>query len=80
MPDSAHVSFGQAPHTPRMMMPPPAARSSLINVGEKVRLPEGQIGILRYVGSISGKSGEFAGVELVDEWASQGRHNGDFNG
>lgn len=62
-----------------MMMPPPKAAVPF-RIGDRVRLPEGQFGILRYVGPISGKNGEFAGVELLDEWASQGRHNGEFNG
>lgn len=49
-------------------------------VGDTVRLPEGQKGIIRYLGPVKGKSGEFAGIELIDEWTGEGRHNGDFNG
>lgn len=80
MPDSTTLMTGQTPLTPRMMMPPPISKLPPINVGDKVRLPEGQLGILRYVGPIIGKSGDFAGVELLGEWSSQGRHNGEFNG
>lgn len=72
-----------------MKMPPPpfppsgsasGAPAPVFNLGDIVKLPEGQQGILKYIGQISGKAGEFAGVELIDEWASQGRHNGEFNG
>lgn len=57
-----------------------SASLSSPNIGDTVRLPDGQQGILRYAGPIAGKSGDFAGIELIDEWASQGRHNGEYNG
>lgn len=50
------------------------------SLGDTVWLPDGQKGILHYIGPIDGKKGEFAGVELIEEWASNGRHNGEFNG
>jgi hypothetical protein len=49
-------------------------------VGDNVTLPDGQGGILRYVGKIQGKPGEYAGVELTGEDAVHGRHSGSYNG
>lgn len=51
-----------------------------LSVGDNVSLPEGQRGILRYVGKIQGKPGEYAGVELTGEDAVHGRHSGSCNG
>lgn len=58
----------QQPTTPRLF------------IGDRVTLPEGQEGILRYIGTIHGKNGEFAGVELINEFSNMGRHNGEFEG
>lgn len=69
--------FTSSQQQPRLLS---SSTGSPFSIGDKVRLPEGQYGILRYVGPITGKPGDFAGVELVDEWAMQGRHNGEFNG
>lgn len=49
-------------------------------MGDTVQLPNGHVGILRYIGQIDGKAGEFGGVELVGEYEESGRHNGMFNG
>lgn len=51
-----------------------------LDIGDTVHLPDGQQGILRFVGQIDGKVGEFAGIELVNEWVSCGKHNGEFEG
>lgn len=59
---------------------PAAQKVPVFAIGDRIRLPERQQGILRYIGPIQGKAGEFAGVELIDEWACQGRHNGEYNG
>lgn len=70
----------QPPVTPTMKRRQPLVNIASPNIGDTVKLPDGQLGILRYVGPITGKPGEFAGIELIQEWASQGRHNGEFNG
>lgn len=70
-------ALSQPPKTPRSLA---SAASVRLNIGDKVTLPEGQTGILRYVGTIEGKSGEFAGVELIGDHVSMGRHNGDHDG
>lgn len=51
-----------------------------LTIGDRVTLPDGQVGLLRYVGPIDGKHGDFAGVELIEEYASMGRHNGEHEG
>lgn len=35
---------------------------------------------MRYVGPIESKDGEYAGIELIDGWASQGLHSGEYRG
>lgn len=51
-----------------------------IKVGDQVTLPEGQQGIVRYVGRVDSKPGEFAGIELLKGWESHGRHSGVYGG
>ncbi|CAN6596269.1 hypothetical protein TRVA0_001S02520 [Trichomonascus vanleenenianus] len=51
-----------------------------LSIGDPVTLPNGEHGILRYVGKVQGKPGEYAGVELVGEFESQGKHSGTFEG
>jgi CAP-Gly domain len=63
------------PSTPRTSVRPAGLR-----VGDSVTLPDGQTAILKFIGKIQGKPGEYAGVELIGEHASQGKHSGSFNG
>lgn len=49
-------------------------------MGDNVTLPDGQQGVLCYVGKIQGKPGEYAGVELTGDDAVHGRHSGSYNG
>lgn len=74
------IASDQDPVTPKYLRGSTLANFSSISLGDSVILPDGQQGILRYVGPVEGKTGEFAGVELIKEWASQGRHNGEFEG
>lgn len=67
-----------SPSTPRTARPTGGLCG--LRVGDSVTLPDGQAAILKYVGKIQGKMGEYAGVELVGEYASQGRHSGTYNG
>ncbi|ANB11428.1 hypothetical protein AWJ20_4238 [Sugiyamaella lignohabitans] len=67
------------PLTPRTPRPSGLTRTGL-NIGDTVTLPEGQRAILRFVGKIQGKPGEYAGVELIGDYESQGRHSGTYNG
>lgn len=64
----------QPPKTPR------SASSLKLSIGDKVTLPDGQSAILRYIGPIQGKDGEFAGVELTGDFVSMGKHSGTYEG
>lgn len=72
--------FAELQQTPRLkklqsFLPPPR-----LTVGDAVHLPDGQQAVIRYIGSISNKDGEFAGIELMEEWANQGFHSGEYDG
>lgn len=76
-PPPTQISTPAPAKTPRSLVPPILQK---LSIGDNVSLPEGQHGILRYIGPINGKNGEFAGVELIGEYSSLGRHNGYFEG
>jgi len=49
-------------------------------VGNTVEVPGGMIGVVKYIGSVKGKAGVFAGVELSKEYAARGKNDGDVDG
>ncbi|KAL6712054.1 hypothetical protein ACN47E_003097 [Coniothyrium glycines] len=51
-----------------------------IRVGDAVDVPGGMHGQVKFVGSIQGKAGVFAGVELSREHASRGKNDGAVDG
>lgn len=51
-----------------------------IAVGDSVDVPGGMHGVVQFVGSIRGKAGVFAGVELSREYAARGKNNGEVDG
>lgn len=51
-----------------------------IDVGDTVDVPGGMHGVVRFIGSVRGKKGVFAGVELSREFASRGKNDGDVDG
>lgn len=51
-----------------------------IDVGDTVDVPGGMVGVVKFVGSIRGKQGVFAGVELSREYAARGKNNGSVDG
>ncbi|CDK24121.1 unnamed protein product [Kuraishia capsulata CBS 1993] len=51
-----------------------------LSIGTTVDLPGGGLGVLRFKGQVEGKTGLFAGVELVGDSVSMGRNSGDFKG
>lgn len=51
-----------------------------IDVGDTVDVPGGMVGVVKFVGSIRGKQGVFAGVELNREYAARGKNNGAVDG
>ncbi|ORY19391.1 hypothetical protein BCR34DRAFT_471699 [Clohesyomyces aquaticus] len=51
-----------------------------IEVGDTVDVPGGMYGVVKFIGSVRGKKGVFAGVELGREYASRGKNDGDVEG
>lgn len=51
-----------------------------IEVGDLVDVPGGMNGVVKFVGSVRGKPGVFAGVELSREFAPRGKNDGDVEG
>lgn len=51
-----------------------------IEVGDNVDVPGGMNGVVKFVGSVRGKKGVFAGVELSRDFASRGKNDGDVEG
>lgn len=49
-------------------------------IGDLVEVPGGWHGTVMYVGSVSGRSGQFLGVDLIALDADKGRHDGTYNG
>jgi len=51
-----------------------------VEVGELVDVPGNMHGTVKFVGSVYGKKGTFAGVELSEEFADRGKNSGDVEG
>ncbi|KAJ4400183.1 hypothetical protein N0V91_008861 [Didymella pomorum] len=51
-----------------------------IDIGDLVDVPGGMHGVVKFVGSIRGKKGVFAGVELSRAFASRGKNDGAVDG
>lgn len=51
-----------------------------LQVGDLVNVPGGMYGTVKYLGSVAGKPGRFAGIELGAEHAQRGKNNGDVDG
>ncbi|PYH46622.1 CAP-Gly domain containing linker protein BIK1 [Aspergillus saccharolyticus JOP 1030-1] len=51
-----------------------------VQVGDLVNVPGGMYGTVKYLGSVAGKPGKFAGIELASEHARRGKNNGDVEG
>ncbi|KAH8676305.1 hypothetical protein BX600DRAFT_432822 [Xylariales sp. PMI_506] len=51
-----------------------------ISVGDTVDVPGNMYGTVRFVGSVGGRKGTFAGVELHPDFAGRGKNNGDVDG
>lgn len=58
----------------------PGRPSSDASIGDVVDVPGGMYGTVRFVGSVQGKGGIYAGVELNNEFASRGKNSGDVDG
>lgn len=64
------------------MIPTTPGRASAADhaLGDIVDVAGGMLGTVRFVGSVPGKKGTFIGVELLPEFASRGKNNGDVDG
>jgi len=51
-----------------------------LRVGDTVNVPGGMHGTLKFIGTVDGKNGTFAGVELASEYAARGKNSGDVGG
>ncbi|WYZ34782.1 hypothetical protein EsH8_I_001058 [Colletotrichum jinshuiense] len=62
---------------------PPATPSKARNdffVGDVVEVPGNMLGTVRFIGSVEGKKGTFAGVELHPEFSQRGKNSGEVEG
>ncbi|KAK3397621.1 hypothetical protein B0T20DRAFT_225022 [Sordaria brevicollis] len=51
-----------------------------VTIGDIVEVPGNMTGTVRFIGSVDGRKGIFAGVELHREFASRGKNSGDVDG
>lgn len=51
-----------------------------VEMGDLVDVPGNMYGTVKFVGTVYGKKGTFAGVELSEEFADRGKNNGDVDG
>ena len=51
-----------------------------VQFGDLVNVPGGMYGTVRYLGTVAGKPGKFAGIELGAEHAKRGKNSGDVEG
>lgn len=51
-----------------------------VSVGDPVDVPGNMYGVVRFVGSVQGKKGVFAGVELDPDFPGRGKNSGDVDG
>ena len=51
-----------------------------IEVDDMVDVPGGMYGTVKFIGTVHGKKGVFAGVELASEFAPRGKNDGDVDG
>lgn len=68
---AAQMSQRQSPH---------AGDGAEVEVGDLVDVPGNMYGTVKFVGTVYGKKGTFAGVELSEEFADRGKNNGDVDG
>lgn len=59
---------------------PSRAGGDDLEVGDLVDVPGNMYGTVKFVGTVQGKNGTFAGVELSEEFSARGKNNGDVDG
>jgi hypothetical protein len=66
------------PHN--MATTPSRAEDNDVVEGDAVDVPGNMSGTVRFIGSVNGRKGTFAGVELHPDFAARGKNNGDVDG
>lgn len=51
-----------------------------LDVGDVVNVPGEMYGVVKFIGAVRGKNGQFVGVELDREFAARGKNDGDVDG
>ncbi|KAI9834774.1 MAG: hypothetical protein M1819_002860 [Sarea resinae] len=69
-----------APTTPAAKRMGPGVGHGDIELGDTVEVPGGMFGTVKFIGTVKGKKGVFAGVELNRDWAPRGKNDGDVDG
>ncbi|KAK3300932.1 uncharacterized protein B0H64DRAFT_314853 [Chaetomium fimeti] len=63
------------PHTPGRF-----GGGDEVTIGDTVDVPGNMTGTVRFIGSVAGRKGNFAGVELHPDHATRGKNSGDVDG
>ncbi|KAK0826336.1 hypothetical protein LTR73_006200 [Friedmanniomyces endolithicus] len=66
---------GQQPATPLGKM-----EGDELEVGDAVTVPGDMYGVVRFIGTVKDKAGDFVGVELDRKFAARGKNSGDVDG
>jgi len=66
---------GQQPATPLSKM-----EGDELEVGDAVTVPGDMYGVVRFIGTVKDKAGDFVGVELDRKFAARGKNSGDVDG
>ncbi|KAG6016345.1 hypothetical protein E4U43_003872 [Claviceps pusilla] len=69
-----------SPPLPMVPVTPGRPSADDVFVGDAVDVPGGMSGTVRFVGTVQGKKGIFAGIELDPDFASKGKNSGDVDG
>lgn len=83
MPDaSGHYGLSTVLDEDSQKMPPftPSRQDGDLEVGDIVDVPGSMYGTVKFIGTVQGKKGTFAGVELSEEFAVRGKNSGDVDG
>jgi hypothetical protein len=78
--DSVLRDTKMPPLTPGRSVSAAAGAGDDIAVGDTVDVPGSMSGTIRFIGTVQGRKGTFAGVELHPDFAPRGKNNGDVDG
>ncbi|ROV99937.1 hypothetical protein VMCG_06231 [Cytospora schulzeri] len=76
----ALASLNGSPTRKETMPLTPRSGGDDVTLGDTVDVPGNMFGTIRFIGTVQGKKGTFAGVELHPEFASRGKNSGDVDG